>query len=307
MSWLSLTIIAQVLNSIVALFDKYLVTSKRVTTPILYVFYTGVLTCLGILIYVPALFISHNSLPKFSNISFLPFSLLLLLICASTFQLVALWALFSSLKKNDASDVVPVIGSLSALFALVIGYLFLEVNLPAHFNIGFGLLVLGTLLISHLRFNKKTILFTLLGGFSFALFNILLKEILIRTSFDTGFFWMSIGTTILSFGLLFSKKIRNTFHVQRKEKHIKVTGIVMLGSKVLAGIAGVLLIKAIEVGEVSLVQALGGLQFVFLFLIAVVIGPLTPLDFGENITRKDMYSKLIAISIIVIGFILLFI
>ncbi len=307
MSWLSLTIIAQVLNSIVALFDKYLVTSKRITTPILYVFYTGVLTFLGVLIYLPSLFISHSSLPKFSNISLLPLSLFIILIFASTFQLLALWALFSSLKKNDASDVVPVIGSLSALFALVIGYIFLEVNLPVHFNIGFGLLVLGTLLISHLRFNKKTVLFTLLGGFSFALFNILLKEILIRTSFDTGFFWISITTTILSFGLLFSKKIRNTFNTQRKEKHIKVTGSVMLGSKILAGIAGVLLIKAIEVGEVSLVQALGGLQFVFLFLIAVIIGPLTPLDFGENITRKDMYSKLVAISVIVMGFVLLFI
>ena len=307
MSWLSLTIIAQVLNSIVALFDKYLVTSKRVTTPILYVFYTGVLTFLGVLVYIPSLFISHSSLPKFSNISLLPFPLFLLLMCAGAFQLVALWALFSSLKKNDASDVVPVIGSLSALFALLIGYLFLDVNLPAHFTFGFGLLVLGTLLISHLRFNKKTVLFTLLGGFSFALYNIFLKEILIQTSFDTGFFWISIITTVLSFGLLFSKKIRNTFHTQRKEKHIKITGIVMLGSKILAGIAGILLIKAIEVGEVSLVQALGGLQFVFLFLIAVIIGPLTPLDFGENITRKDMYSKLIAISIIVIGFILLFI
>jgi uncharacterized membrane protein len=307
MSWLTLTIIAQGLNSIVALFDKYLVTSKKVTTPILYVFYTGALTCLGVLIYIPALFISNTSLPKFSSITLLSPVLFTLLVLAGLSQLIALWALFSSLKKNDASDVVPVIGSLSAIFALIIGYLFLDVNLPAHFNVGFGLLVFGTLLISKLRFNKKTILFTLLGGFGFALYSIFLKEILIRTSFDTGFFWISIIVALLSFGLLFFKKIRDTFRVQRKEKHIKVTGAVMLLNKILAGIAGVLLIKAIEIGEVSLVSALGGLQFVFLFFIAVVIGPLTPFDFGENITRKDMYSKLIAISIIVMGFVVLFI
>lgn len=307
MSWLSLTIIAQLLNSIVALFDKYLVTSKRVTTPILYVFYTGVLTSLGILVYIPSLFISNTALPKFSNISLLSPALFVLIIIAGASQLGALWALFSSLKKNDASDVVPVIGSLSAIFALIAGYLFLGVSLPAHFTVGFGLLVLGTLLISHLRFNKKTILFTLLGGFCFAVYSMLLKEILIRTSFDTGFFWITISVSVLSLFFLFSKKIKNTFYLQRKEKHIKVTGVVMLGNKILAGIAGILLIKAIEVGEVSLVQALGGLQFVFLFLIAIVIGPLTSFDFGENITRKDLYSKLIAISIIVIGFIVLFI
>ena len=118
---------------------------------------------------------------------------------------------------------------------------------------------------------------------------------------------MSIITCVLSFSLLFSKKVRNTFHVQRKEKHIKITTSVLIFNKVLAGIAGVLLIKAIELGEVSLVQALGGLQFVFLFLIAVILGPFTPIDFGENVKRKDVYSKLIAISIIVLGFVLLFI
>lgn len=307
MSWLSLTIIAQFLNSIVAVFDKYLVTSKRMTTPILYVFYTGALTILGILVYIPSLFLSNTSLPKFTNITFLSPILYVLILCAAAFQITALWAMFSSLKKNDASDVVPVIGSLSALFSLIIGFIFLEVSLPAHFTAGFGLLVFGTLLISHLRFTNKTVVFTLLGGFGFAMYNILLKEVLVRTSFDAGFFWISITVAILSCGLLFSKKIRNTFHVQRKERHIKTTSLVMLFSKVLAGIAGILLIKAIEVGEVSLVQALGGLQFVFLFLIAVVVGPLTPLDFGENIKRKDVYSKLVAISIIVIGFILLFI
>lgn len=307
MSWLTLTIIAQIINSIVALLDKYLVTSKKISTPLLYVFYTGVLTCFGILIYIPALFISNISLPRFSNITLLSPSLFVLLLIAGLSQLIALWALFSSLKKNDASDVVPVIGSLSAIFALGIGHLFLNVNLPPHFAIGFGFLTFGTLLISKLRFDKKTILLTLLGGFGFALYGIFLKEILIKNSFDTGFFWISIMVTLLSLGLLFSKKIRETFHSQRKEKHIKVTGIIVLLNKILAGIAGVLLIKAIEIGEVSLVSALGGLQFVFLFFLAIVIGPLTPFDFGENITRKDLYSKLIAISIIVIGFILLFI
>lgn len=307
MSWLSLTIIAQLLNSIVALFDKYLVTSKRVTTPTLYVFYTGVLTILGVLLYVPALFVPQLPLPRFSNITLLDTRLFMTIMCASILQLTALWGLFSSLKKNDASDVVPVIGSISAIVALFIGYMFLDLVLPFHFTIGFALLVLGTAFISHLRFTKKTLALVLLSGISFALYNILLKEVIINTSFDTGFFWITIFVTIFSFVFLYSKKIRATFSTNRQEKHIKKTGAILLLSKVFAGIAGVLLIKAVELGEVSLVQSLGGLQFVFLFVLAVIIGPLTPLDFGENIKRKDLYTKLIAITIIVLGFILLFI
>lgn len=307
MSWLSLTIIAQILNSIVAIFDKYLVTSKRVTTPTLYVFYTGVLAFLGILIYIPALFTPNLPLPKFSNIEILSSGLFVTLIFACILQLIALWGLFSSLKKNDASDVVPVIGSFSAIIALLVGYLFFNLALPFHFTIGFTLLVFGTAFISHMRFSKKTVLLVLLSGASFALYNILLKEVIVSTSFDTGFFWMTIFTTIFSLTLLFSKKIRAAFHTNRKERHIKTTGTVLFLSKILAGVAGILLIKAAELGEVSLVQSLGGLQFVFLFLFAVIIGPLTPVDFGENIKRKDLYIKLVAITIIVLGFVLLFI
>lgn len=307
MSWLSLTIIAQLLNSIVAVFDKYLVTSKRITTPILYVFYTGVLTILGVALYIPGLFFDTAGLPQFSGIKLIGFEMIFLLVLAGVFQLVALWALFSSLKKNDASDVVPVIGSFASLFSLFIGVVFLNVTLPAHFAAGFAFLVFGTLLISHLRFSWKVFSWTLLSGLGFALHSILLKEVLVRTSFETGFFWVSVITAFISLGLLFSTRVRNSFHIQRKQKHVKSTGLVLVGNKILAGVAGVLIIKAIEVGEVSLVQALGGLQFVFLFIIAAVFGPLTPLDFGENIKRKDVYSKLVAISIIVIGFVLLFI
>lgn len=306
MTWLSLTIIAQFLNSVVALFDKYLVTSKKITTPILYTFLTGALTFLGVFVYVPTLFFPVNGLPYFSLITGISFEVVLLLIVTSLSQLIALWALFSSLKKNDASDVVPVIGSMSAVFALIIGYFFTSLVLPIHFAIGFGFLVVGTLLISHLRFSLKTFLFTLLGGLGFAVHNILLKEVLHITSFDTGFFWFSIITTVLSLTLLFSSRLRKALSSQKKEKHVKTTGSILLANKVLAGIAGILLIKAIEIGEVSLVQALGGLQFVFLFVLALILGPITHVDFGENMGRKDVYQKLISIGIIFAGFVLLF-
>jgi len=307
MSWLTLTIIAQFLNSIVALFDKYFVTSKKITTPILYVFYTGFLTALGILLYVPALFIKTLGLPQFSNIEMLGMLTFSAIATASLSQLVALWALFSALKKNDASDVVPVIGSLSAICALVIGFVFGATSLPFHFTIGFALLVTGTLLISHFRFSITTFLLTLLAGLGFALHGLLLKVALSNSSFDTGFFWFACITSVFSLMLFAFRPVRKAFFSQTKEKHIKSTGALLIGNKVIAGIAGILLIKAIEIGEVSLVQALGGLQFVFLFLLAVIFGRVTSIDFGENMTRKDIYHKLISIGIISAGFVLLFI
>lgn len=307
MSWITLTIIAQFLNSIVALIDKYLVTSKRVTTPLLYVFYTGVLAFLGVLIYIPSLFTSNaGGLPKFSSVTLLSPLLFVLLIMAVCAQLLALWGLFSALKRADASDVMPVIGSLAAVFALVISYVVFQTVLPANFTLGFGLLVIGTLFVSHLRFTKKVFNFTVLSALGFAVYGILLKEVLNQTSFDAGFFWFSIGMTICSFALYILPSIRKSFTIQKKEKHIKTTGVILLSSKIIAGIAGILLIKAIEIGEVSMVQALGGLQFLFLFVFAVVLGPYTSVDFGENNKKKDVYQKLVAVTIIFFGFIVLF-
>lgn len=306
MSWLTLTILAQFLNSIVALFDKYLVTSKRVTTPLLYVFYTGVLAVMALLIYVPSLFIHNSALPKFSSVAMLDFSGFILLSLAVLTQLIALWALFSALRKNDATDVVPVIGCLAAVFALIISFVFFGVVLPAHFTLGFALLVLGTLFISHLRFSIKVFSLTALSGLGFALHGILLKQAFIKTQFDTGFFWFTVLMTVYASLLLILPSIRKTFKSQKKEKHIKVTGMLLITNKIIAGVAGILLIKAIEIGEVSLIQALGGLQFLFLFVLALILGPYTSIDFGENYKRKDVYQKLIAVSIIFIGFVLLF-
>ena len=307
MSWLTLTILAQFLNSVVALFDKYLVTSKKITTPVLYVFYTGVLTVLGLLVYVPSLFIPDTILPRFSNIVIPDVGTMLILILASFVMLGALHGLFSSLRKNDASDVMPVIGSFSAIFALIIGFVFEGLALPATFVAGFALLVTGTLMISHLRFSKRIFLFTMLAGLGFALHNILLKKAIHATSFDTGFFWFSVITALVAMLLMLFPEVKRTFRSNRKEKHMKSTGAILLVNKLIAGVAGILLIKAIEIGEVSLVQALGGLQFLFLFVIAALLGPITPIDFGENITRKNIYQKLVSIGIIFAGFVLLFI
>lgn len=306
MTWLTLTIAAQFLNSIVALIDKYLVTSKRVTTPLLYVFYTGVLALLGIIIYIPSLFIANIPLPQFSLVTLLSPILFLFVILAVLAQLTALWGLFSALKKNDASDVMPVIGSLAAIFALIISYIWFQTILPVNFTFGFGLLVLGTLFVSHFRFSRKVFWYSALSGFGFAIHGILLKEVLNQSSFDTGFFWFSICMTVLSFFLFLLPNIRINFGYQKKEKHIKKTGLILISTKIVAGIAGILLIKAIELGEVSMVQALGGLQFLFLFIFAVVLGPYTSVDFGENNNRRDIYQKLIAVTIIFTGFIVLF-
>lgn len=310
MSFIVITVIAQFLNSIVALVDKYLVTSKQVAKPLLYVFYTGILTIFAILIYALDPFVDlfrEFYLPSIFNIEAPTVAIISAALSSAFFQLFALLYLFKALVNADASDVVPVIGSLSAFFTLIFSFFVFGQLLKPSFFFGFVFLVIGTLFISHFRFTKETFYQTVVAGFTFGAYAVSLKILFTLTSFDNGFFWFSLLTVILSFALLFSKDLRLNFTRHRKSKNVKKADTLIVASKVLAGIAGLMLIKAIEIGDVSIVQALGGLQFVFLFLIAIIIGPKTSRDLGENIERKDLYQKLISISIIFVGFVLLFI
>jgi len=75
----------------------------------------------------------------------------------------------------------------------------------------------------------------------------------------------------------------------------------------LGGIAGIALLKATELGSVTIVQALNGLQFAFLILLSIFFGKITPLSFGENNTMKDVLQKTVSVSLIIIGFYFLFI
>jgi uncharacterized membrane protein len=83
-------------------------------------------------------------------------------------------------------------------------------------------------------------------------------------------------------------------------------GAFLIGNKLLAGLASIILLKAIEHGDVALVQALGGLQYLFLLLISAVLGRMIAKDFGENVTLRDVIHKVISIPLIAGGFFLLF-
>ncbi len=89
------------------------------------------------------------------------------------------------------------------------------------------------------------------------------------------------------------------------KRHTK-TGIIIVSNKILAGIASLMLLKAIDLGDVSVVQALGGLQFAFLLIFSIFIGHTLPQICGEHCTKKDLSSKAWAVGIIMIGFVILF-
>jgi len=308
-TWIFLVVIAHFINAFVAVIDKYIVTSKKVAKPFVYAFYVSLLSSLSFGIY----FFSwinlpfHNiKIPSISGIEVLSVEIMTLSLLSAFSFFWALVSLFSAFKTSDASDVVPVVASVSAITAVLLNFFLFGITLPHNFIFGFIFLIIGTLFISKYRFDIKTFFIALFAGTLFGIQSISLKLIFNETTFDNGFFWSRVAVAFVALAILLVPKYRHRIFHQTKNSKAK-DSLWVVGNKILGGLSGLLILKSIELGDVSIVQALGGLQFIFLLMIAGFIGNKTPRDCGENVCKSDLTQKTIAITIITIGFIILFI
>ncbi len=309
--WIILTVAAQLLLTIVAIIDKYIVSDrKQVIRPFVYAFYTSLISGLWIIVYlfgdIPGSFFDI-SIPSFSNVTVPTVSIAALTLLAAYTFFMALVSLFKSLRDADASDVVPVVGAISAVTSFGLGYVFLGTQLGGNFIIGIFLLALGTALVSRYRFRWNTALTSIHAGIFFAIHYVAIKEVFNETNFDNGFFWSRIAFVVVALSMLLVPQYLVRIKEQTKESG-KSKGLLIVGNKILAGISTLLILKATELGSVSVVQALGGLQFIFILFFMLFLGPRTPIECGENVTsNKEMYRKIFFVIIITLGFFTLFV
>lgn len=308
-SWILLVVVAQFLYAVVSILDKYIVTAGKISNPSKFAFYVGLLSSLTIIVFFFGwinLPFENIQIPSYENVSLPTFKVIVISFFSAITFLLALISLFSALKKADASDVVPVVGSASAVGSLFLSYIFLGSPLSHNFVIGCIFLIAGSLLVSLFHFGRKVLFLSLTAGFLFAFHYLFIKLVFNETLFDNGFFWTRITIAFVSLILfLIIKSPKGKKKVYHKEKRAEI-GWVLLDKSV-AGIASFLILKAIHLGPFAVIQALGSLQFAFLLVFAVFFGSKTPYACGENCSLRQRLQKTISIFVIIIGFLILFI
>jgi len=309
MSWILLATLGQFLNAIVAILDKYIVSDENaLPRPFVYAFYSCLLTGGWALIYligvVPGL---HDlGFPSYKEIIAPTLTVVALSFLAAYTFFMALVSMFDALKHADASNVMPIIGTVSALSAFGMSYLFLDASLPSNLIWGITILAAGTLLVAQTLPKIDVILHVAHSGLFFGLHAITMKGLFIETSFDDGFFWSRLGFVLFALSLLLVPEYYKKITAQTKDTSRK-TGIIVLATKVLAGVAAFLLLKATDMGEVSVVQALDGLKFVFILIISIVFAQWLPDSATDRDTRPEtFFRKLLFVIVIMVGFIMLF-
>lgn len=313
--WLIIVIIANLLNAVVFLIDKFLLTKSKASNPAVYTFFIGALGLVALILWpFGSLKVGWSELwPNiFSAVTFI----------------IALWCFFTALKYGETSRVVPLVGGLQPLLIWVLAKFLLDEKLSSMQLWAFVLLVIGSVIISWEEKKKKKLLKrnqsnvwlieSLFSAFFFAVSMVSLKFVYLHQAFITGFVWNRIaGFVFVMLFLLHGPTRRAIFEVIHptswidklktkisfEKKH--TTAGLFLFNQGLGAIGFILLNYAVSLASVTLVQALQGVQYAFLFVIIILLTKFRPKLIKEKLNWQIVAQKVGAIILISIGLFLL--
>lgn len=311
MNWILLAVGAQFLNALVALIDKRIISDDKILPrPFVYAFYTCLIAGLWIIVYFFSLLplpFDGLHIPSFQNVMRPTLEVVALSFLSAYTFFTALVSMFTALRTSDAADVVPVIGATSAIASFGLGYFFLHTAMSPNFGLGIILLSIGTFLVSRYSFTFKTALVAIHAGVFFALHYVAIKGLFLTTNFDDAFFWSRIAFMLFALSLLMVPSFYEKIAEQTKSS-TKKAGYLILANKLIAGVSTILILKATDLGDVAVVQALGGLQFVFILLLGIFFSTQKKktMHVGETYHYDTILQKALFVAVITIGFLVLF-
>jgi len=269
-------------------------------SPKSYTFYIGVLGGL-VLILIP-----------FVGFLIPPFYLILLCLLAGAIFIFALLGFFEGLEKFEASRIIPAIGGFTPIFTFLLIYLFsgMREMLSLWELLAFIFFLLGGVLVTiepGKKISFKNLQTSALTAFLFALFFVLTKYVYILLPFWAGFIWIRIGAFSVALFFIFFKSIRKEIFTG-KFAFTKKTGTIFLVNQGVGVVAFILQNWAIALAGLvylSVINALQGIQYVFLFILTILFSLKSPHILKEEVSKKIIFQKIIAILFIGIGLVIL--
>jgi drug/metabolite transporter (DMT)-like permease len=315
--WLLVTISSYFINAGVYVADKFLL-SKKIHSSIAYAFYVGIWSIFNVVL----LLFAPHWLPNLRE--------LILDLLAGFLFLVTLVFWYKALHQSEASRVVPIVGALVPIFSFILSFIFLGEILSQRQFLAFGILICGGLLISIKRtkiyvYQKvvarfREIIGNILGDvparyqptsrllinsvFSavfFAAYYVLMKYIYMYQPFIGSFVWSRLGSFLGVLLMLFVPGWRYLIVQQQKGAKTPKNMVIFLIIRLMAAAAFIMINWAISTGNVAIVNALQGVQYLFLFLIILMVSRRFPKMLNEQLGGGVLMQKLIGTLMVGLG------
>ncbi len=293
MLWAYLSILAAFVWAIGNVVDKFIL-EKWIRKPAIPVLFLGVI---GLIASIFIYFIKGYSYLSLINI--------LLAFVAGIFYITANIFYFKAAKIEEISRVIPYF-HLAPLFVLILAAIFLGERFTPITYLGIFLLMMGAVLISSKNLKKfsfgKPFRYVMLSVFLFAVSIIIRKYLLGFADFWTVFAYIRVGSALALVPLFYYnfKELRQTI-----KKHGKKVAVVISANETINMIAMLLFMIAMVSGFVTLVEALTSTESFFVLFFTVILSILFPKILKEEISRKTILIKLVAIVIMFIGALLI--
>lgn len=301
MNWLLIVIIAHFFSAGIFVIDKYLL-KRGFPNPLSYAFWTGLFSVF-VLILAPFGF----SIPEASQI--------VIALAAGIIWLLAIIIFYTALAKGETSRVVPTIGGLIPLFTLGLSFIFLGERLSVKELIAFCLLVSGGIILSllvtktRIFFKKrkirltKTFISVLGAALVFAIYFVMTKFVFLHQNFINGLIWIRLGAVLGALFLLIPSSFRQMIFKKGETVKTRTLGL-FLSARGLGAVGGLLIYWAIFLGSVTLVNALQGVQYLFLLFLAFILFRKIP-SLKEQFNKRVLTQKIFAIILICLGLVIL--
>jgi len=223
-------------------------------------------------------------------------------ILAGVGYMLATLLYFYALQIEEASRVVPLF-SLSTAFLVIISAIFLGEIFSFITYFGILLIIIGTIIITARKnifeaFTSKALWLMALGAFGWAGSSAISKYLLDSYTYWQVYSWQRIfvGLIGIVFALFFFKNIRQVYS-QIKKRYVALHSF----SEVLNLLGVFVFTVAISYWFVSLANTVASVQYVFIFLWAVIISRFKPSLFTEEVNKRVIWQKVVSIALIIVG------
>ena len=294
--WIIYALLAPALYALVVFIDKYVV-SKHVKDYRCMPIYAGIMGFVGgTLIW---LLTGRPLLNPFDTFIALTTGFL---------TTIAFVAYYKALSKEEPSK-INIFFQLSPVFVLLLSWLILGEKITLQQLIGFALIVVAALSVSVER-NKKTknkffiskgLLYIVFYNILFAVSAVLIKLTLNFNTLATILSYPSWGAGLGALVLyIFSSGIRTSFHESISSINKKAL-LIMLSNEAIFIFARAITYLAYSLGLVALVSALEGAQVFYGIGYGWIVTIIAPGIILEDISKKNIITKLLAAIILVFG------
>lgn len=284
MSWLFFTLLAYLIDAFAFVIDKYLL-SSHIPKPFAYAFWVGVLSVV-VVVLIPFGVNMQNA------------SYLLIALASGGSFFVGLIFLYKAIKASDISVASTMSGAATAVFSYVMAIPILNesadiLNFAAIVTLIIGIVLMG-------RTGQGIWRLAIGAGVFFGMSFVLLKLSFDLSDFINGIFWTRVGFVGAALSSLVFSSARSEALWSFRTVRPRVRAM-FIGNKIIAAVGFLLLYYAIRLGKVSVVNSLLGFQFLFIFILAVLLRSKIP-RIEENIERRHLIHKLVGISFVIAGF-----